>query len=189
MLVLLILDCVDDGAIVDEAGATVEDGVAVPRRVVSEGKARSEVVPLRFIQAGAIVGFAAEDVLNERKSGGAAGSACALRHARGEVAIEGKGNGGARARGGHNLCDGLEPPGFIGDREVLPVDAVGKSERGCDLPGVADVDLGLVVAVAPLIAGGERKRLAGGIVIEVLIDLADTTEAGCKGRIPVVGRG
>src|SRR6185437_4796331 len=103
-----------------------------------------------------------EQVLNQRY--GIGRERVGLLDARCEVRIEGERNAGAG--GGDDLCDGLETVNLVRNGEVLPVDAVGEGERGRDLPGVAGVNLRLVVAVTTLVAGSEREGLAGGIVVE-----------------------
>ena len=52
--------------VVDDAGAAIEDGLAVKGGTPGEGNARGEVFIIGVVEAWRMIGFAAEDVIEER---------------------------------------------------------------------------------------------------------------------------
>ena len=68
--VLNVLNRGDDGAVIDDADAAVEDGLLVPAGVEREAKTRSEEMVLGLIQWRPINGLAAKNVADQRDGSG-----------------------------------------------------------------------------------------------------------------------
>ena len=152
VLVLLILDRVDDGAVIDDAAAKVEDGVRIEARVLGKRSAGAKFERVGVVETGPMILGPAQHIRDEGNRAAPLSPAWLWRRARSKYL--------SKVRPPFfSGCTVSKPIGLVGDGEVLVVDAVGKGQGRSDLPVVDDVDLCLVVAVVALGARGGGSGL------------------------------
>src|SRR6185312_8945088 len=175
VLILQEVDSVCDGAVVHDVRRGIKHSPRRETRIVGDRNAGGEVFRIRLIEVRSTIGMAAQAIRKQRQGSVPAGARRTLLDARRKVVVEA------------NVGNGLRTECFVGNRVQLVPQPVGERQFLVDLPGIADIELDLVITVATVCPGTTGLLRSAGVEVVHAGNAAHTTESQHEGIVILRG--
>src|ERR1700689_3502573 len=186
VLILKEVQCVEHSVIINDGCTAPNHGFAISknpaertggRRIVGEGKARLEIMPIRMEEPRGMVGLAPQRISDEgiQQAATRSGTTCKARLAVGDAWTD--------YLVKTEVGNGFEAIHFVRDRIILIAQAIGERQIAGGLPGILGISFGFIIAIGAVVACPLWQRLELPVVVVVALDRSEIAENKSKSAV------